>query len=527
MYNSGMKEIVENKTKIWVEKYKYNTILTLIIFILFFIFGYSKSDIEYKLYVNDNETKLVYGIYHVNNEQYIHIEDLTSTFSDNIYHDKISGKIIITTYNNVKKINKDDEIYTIKKDNNTYFNLQKIMDELNNNVIVSKNKIYVDNNEHIEAIVKNNRTELFDKQTHDVITLVEKVDKLSVIVDETLKSETKSTVNIVVTIDNNRYYGYVLKDNVQYEYIKVDNVEQQEKVVLVKADNKLMSSTDTRYIDMVAINMYRLSGVNSLTKLDCTNNVPSYSQVYATVNNGHTSSNYDPDITTRMLNSEINRGQIIQQLIENIKELDGVNIEFGSLKTLDKQNFIQYIKELAAVLHQNNQKIMVSIPSDQYIELNKVIEVVDYIVVQPYNARTIASKTSGPISSIGYVENVLKDILEQKIDLSKIILEMPAYSILWTERKGTVINAERYNMQMIQEYINANQIDVSIDSVSGQNYFNYTKGITTYKMWLEDVYSIIEKTKLANKYKLAGVSIYKSGMELKEIYKSIFDNLNK
>ena len=80
---------------------------------------------------------------------------------------------------------------------------------------------------------------------------------------------------------------------------------------------------------------------------------------------------------------------------------------------------------------------------------------------------------------------------------------------------------------MMQEYISANNIQISRDKGANQNYINYTKGITTYKMWLEDEYSVTKKTELAVRYNLAGVSVYRSGMELKEIYNSISNTLNK
>lgn len=445
-----------------------------------------------------------------------------------MYYDKISGKIIITTYDSMQKIKKDDANYALKKEDNIYLNLRKIIEVLEYDLVVSNDKIYVSNNEYIEAFVKNNRTEIYDNENHDVISFVQKGDKVKLVAHESVKEQTAKTVNILVTTNNKSYYGYVLKENLQYEYTVTGDVEQPaDKIVLVKAEDKLMSSTDTKYLDMVAINMYRLSGVNSLTKLEYTNNVPKNIQVYATVNNGQLSSNYDADITSGMLNSESNRETVIQKLLNSVKELAGVNIDFGSLKVSDKTNFTQFIRELAAVLHANGKKVIVNVPSTQYIDLEEITKAADYVILQPYTARTIASKTSGPISSIPYVENTLKDILNRKIDASKIILELPAYSILWTERKGTVINAERYNMQMIEEYISANNIKASLDSVSNQNYINYTLGITTYKMWLEDEYSITEKTKLANKYNLAGVSIYRSGMELKKIYTSISNELNK
>ncbi len=527
MYNLGMKNVEENKVNIWVEKYKYNATLTLIIFILFLMCGYSNFNSNYALYINDEESKLVYGILNENDEQYIHIDDLTSVFSNNIYHDKISGKIIITTYNNLKKINKTDKDYTIKKEDNIYFNFKKIIAELGNDMVVSNGKIYVSNNEYIDASITKNRTEIYDSITHDIIAFVEKDSKVKLIVDKNIKEGTANIANVVTNEGNRSYYGYVLKANIEYEYTKTDNIVETDKVVLVKAENKLMPSTDTKYVDMVAIDMYRLSGASTLTRLEYTNNVPNNIEVYAIVNNGQASSNYDPDITTAMLNSESNREVIIQKILSSIESLAGVNVDFGSLKVSDKTGFTQFVRELSAVLHADSKKVIVNVPSTQYIDVNEIIKVADYIVVQPYKARTIASKTSGPISSISYVENTLKNILTDSIESEKIVLEIPAYSILWTERKGTVINAERYNMQMMQEYIKTNGIQSNLDKTSGQNYINYTKGITTYKMWLEDKHSVSEKTKLVSKYNLAGVSIYKSGMELKEIYSNISTSLNK
>ena len=121
----------------------------------------------------------------------------------------------------------------------------------------------------------------------------------------------------------------------------------------------------------------------------------------------------------------------------------------------------------------------------------------------------------------------MQQVISKAIDSAKVILEMPAYTILWTERRGTVINAEQYNMKTSQAYLKENNIESKLDKVSGQNYINYTKGITTYKMWLEDEYSITQKTNIANSYNLAGVSIYRSGMEQKEIYSSVSKYLEK
>ena len=82
-------------------------------------------------------------------------------------------------------------------------------------------------------------------------------------------------------------------------------------------------------------------------------------------------------------------------------------------------------------------------------------------------------------------------------------------------------------MKTAAQYIRANNLKTRLDSTARQNYINYTKGITTYKMWLEDEYSVTEKVKLVNKYNLAGISIYRSGFETEEIYDKISSSLNK
>ena len=125
MYNLGMKNIVENNVKSIVKKHKYNTLLTLIIFILFWISGYSNEHNYQNIYVKGKQVSVKHGIYTNNSEQYIHIEDITEVFKDYIYSDKISGKLIITTYNKFKKIEINDEDYIIKVDNDRYCNLQK------------------------------------------------------------------------------------------------------------------------------------------------------------------------------------------------------------------------------------------------------------------------------------------------------------------------------------------------------------------------------------------------------------------
>jgi len=524
MYNLGMENIVENKVKRLIDKYLYYIILCIVICILFLSFGYSKQDVQYTVYLENEMVELSYNLLTKNNEQYIHIDDLTSVFKNNIYNDKISGKIIITTENNLKKISKTDEIYVVKTEAGIYFNLKKIMIELGKECYKSNDKIYILKTSCVEGIIKDNRVELYDEASGNIIGFLDKDSKVKVLTEYLVKEFSQDIVKVVTS---KNVYGYILKSHVNFEYVTDTKIENLKKQIMVKVDGSIASGTDVSATDIIAVNMYRLSGVNSLAKLDYNIDGLDKTKVYAVINNGQKSSNYDADILTEMLYSESNRNKVIQQILTSVKNIAGVNIDFGSFKVSDKDNFTQFIKELAAKMHANNKKIIVNIPSTQYIDIKQISIVVDYVVLQPYFARTLASKTSGPISSVKYVEEQIQNIANKNTVVEKIILEVPAYSILWTERRGTVINTEQYTMKTAAQYIRANNLKTRLDSTARQNYINYTKGITTYKMWLEDEYSVTEKVKLVNKYNLAGISIYRSGFETEEIYDKISSSLNK
>ena len=527
MYNLGMKNIVKNKVKSLLDKYVYNILLTSIIFILFWVLGYSKTTLDFRLYINDEQVTTANGIYTINNEQYIHIDDLTNIFKDNVYDDKISGKIIITTYNNLIKLNKTDKQYVIRENENIYFNLKEIMEYIGNDVAYAKDKIYVLPKDYIEGTTKNNRVELYDKQTGNVIGYISKGQQVKVYIDINLKDDYKKIISVEANIQGKTHYGYMLKSNVAYEYITQQETGNNKKIVLVKVEDKLSTNTSKEKIDVFAVNMYRLSSVTTLTKLQNIDSTLNPKQIIATINNGQKAANYDQDIVTGMLSSEANREQLIKQIVEATKKLAGVNLDFGNLRVTDKEKYTQFVKELAAMLHKNGKMLVVNIPSTQYIDYEQIANASDYIIMQPYYARTTSSKTSGPISSIKYVEECINDVLTKNINVNKVIVEVPAYTILWTERRGTVINAEIYNMKAMLEYVKQNKLETKLEQASGQNYINFAKGITTYKMWLEDEYSVVKKSELINKYNLAGLAIYKSGMEEKDIYTSISKCLNK
>lgn len=503
-------------------KYKYYIMLTLVIIILIIMASYSALYNEYDLYFNGNKIETSEPVFQNNNNIYISLNDLTNVFKDNAYYDRISGKVIITTYSNVIKIDKSDKDYTISQNGEIFFDLIKVSNDLEYMSTIQNNKIYISDYDFAEGNIVNNRTEIFDVEAKAVFMLSYKKDKVLVQKDDLYYDTNSKILNVIITQNNNKYFGYVLKENVKYEYLGKEE-EITDKLIIVKAEQELKETTDKNNIDALIIDALRLSGINSITKLDYTK--PDIDNVYASINIGQKTSNYDPDILTNMLNSENNRSIVIDKIINYIvkNNFKGIIIDFTNFRNTDKDMYFEFIKEISAIMHKNNKNIIVNLPSIDYIDITKYV---DLVIINVYGEKTITSKKSGPISSITYVENIIKQIAENKEYLNKIVIEINAYSILWTERKGTLIDAEILSMPLQEEYIKLNNIDILKDSYN-QKYISFVKGITSYKMWIEDVDSVKKKAELVNSYNLRGISVYKSGMELKEIYKTIKKVLGK
>ena len=96
-----MKIEINGVLKGYTKKYMYLLIFAIILITIISVIGYLIEASTYVLILNDELINLKHGIYSDKDTQYIHIDDLTTVFSDNIYYDKISGKKRKTEYQTI------------------------------------------------------------------------------------------------------------------------------------------------------------------------------------------------------------------------------------------------------------------------------------------------------------------------------------------------------------------------------------------------------------------------------------------
>lgn len=239
------------------------------------------------------------------------------------------------------------------------------------------------------------------------------------------------------------------------------------------------------------------------------------------------------DEFSEMMGDYKKRAILIEQIVNYSKNynLEGINIDFENIYKADKDNLSRFIIELKPQLENIGVTLSVDVTepdgSDNWslcFDRNVIGDVADYIVFMAYDQTGGSSKKAGSTAAYYWVEkNLEKFINQEDVDSSKIILGVPFYTRLWKEN-GDDVTSTVISMKNTNKYINSKN-DIQWLEDAKQNYIEYTKNNSTYKMWIEDSASITQKLNLIDKYKLAGAAFWQKGFEDESIWNIIKEKI--
>ncbi len=510
------------------------------------IFG-DNIDTEYKPFIQDN------GVY-------IAVDTIYKVIDENIFYDKSATKIIITTPTEVIKFKIDEKAMSknmetiptetcAKRENDVPYvdiNLLKDVYDIKIEYNEKTNTISIDKKDLEDIPIKNDRVLVYA----DISTDSEVLEILN----------RNNTVTLYQdSLNHNRWFkvktdsgivGYIAKSNIDEMYLSNENEEPTEEEPAEENAQKYIMFWQYGS-NLTTLGEEKIEGVNVVSPTwyelkDSSGNISSeFSQSYydqakeygyeiwPIITNGIDSTSYTPETTSEMLSSEKSRENFIKNLLNIAKEnkLDGINIDFESMKDndTDRDLFTQLIREMAPIFRNNGIKLSVDMYFVRYIDRTRVGEAADYVVLMGYDQRGAWSTESGSIAEISWVEENIESLInDSKIPSSKIILGIPFYTRLWTEKEGEKSPTTKvYTMKDCQEFLLNNGLSTVLDETSGQNYAEYTQGSYTYKLWLEDQDSIKKRVETVKKYDLAGVTAWRKGFETKETWQTIYDTLNQ
>ncbi|MBR1884342.1 MAG: hypothetical protein IJ809_05370 [Clostridia bacterium] len=486
---------------------------------------------------------------------YVAFSTFYKTVDSTLCFDEASQKVIITNHDNVVKLKVDSNVksvnleekeikHSVKKiDGVVFLPLTDLLDYYDltlsynsENKMVSIDKLGIDTSK----VIYNNIPIFSDITTKSDVLQTLKRDDDVVVYDEALK--------------HNRWYkirssagnvGYIFKDAVDFDVNgSVSKEEKNEEIVDAKKvvmfwqyDSvvSVLQKNNIEGVNTVSPTTYEISNalgeVSGKISSGYVELAHSYGyNVWPIITNGIDSANYSSKDTSAIMNSELAREKLIKNIIAVIErdKLDGINIDFEQMKQEDKDMYTQFIRELAPIMRKISKTLSVDIYFTNYIDRAGIGEAADYVVLMGYDQNGSWSETSGSVSSVAWVEDNVKSLIEDsKIPENKIILGVPFYTRLWTEKAGedrpqTTV----YTMSQAANYIVQNSLELTYNEETRQNYFEYTRGSNVYKMWVEDATSMKNRVDVINKYSLAGISAWRIGFETSDIWPTITENLN-
>lgn len=231
------------------------------------------------------------------------------------------------------------------------------------------------------------------------------------------------------------------------------------------------------------------------------------------------SNDFDPQKTHEAFQDFETRQKIIRQLLQysQMYELDGINIDIENVNIKDGPLVTQFIREATPYFHQAGLIVSMDITFisssenwSMFYEREKLKDIVDYLVVMAYDEHWASSPKSGSVASFPWVESNLEKLLAI-VPHDRLILGIPLYARIWKEEVTTdgniSVSSQAFSMDKINDWIKDKKVTPTLDKESGQYYAEYyDKGENaTYKIWIENDYSLKKRAQLVHKYSLAGI----------------------
>lgn len=233
------------------------------------------------------------------------------------------------------------------------------------------------------------------------------------------------------------------------------------------------------------------------------------------------------DTTAEIMRDYKLREKLINQIVDYITkyQLDGINIDFENMYAEDKDNFSQFLVELRPRLNEIGAVLSVDVTApdggetwSMCYDRNAISKIADYIIFMGYDQYGVSSTKSGPTAAGDWVETNIKKFLGQEgVSPDKLILGIPFYTRLWTERNGKMSSTKVVLMKDVDKELPASA-ERKWDENLKQNYVEYKQNGATYKMWIEDEKSIEAKLDFINQYQLGGAAFWRKDMEPNSIW---------
>jgi spore germination protein YaaH len=255
-----------------------------------------------------------------------------------------------------------------------------------------------------------------------------------------------------------------------------------------------------------------------------------------------TNASFDKEKTHLFLQNDAAQNRAAQSLRKACQQYHyyGMQLDFENVAMNDKEGLTRFYTLAAKVLHEAGYKVSFALPpmltdnpTPSYIQkkfyenweaaydFQTLGKAADFVTIMAYNQHGDGT-TPGPSADIHWVETTIKYALNH-IPANKISLGIPAWSDYWFTDRVSGSNRIR-TQHIVLKYrdlmylLGKFDINLQWDDNNKLSYKMFTHDWLNQYVFAEDVNSYAAKKALAEKYHLAGISLYALGMEDPKIW---------
>ena len=235
---------------------------------------------------------------------------------------------------------------------------------------------------------------------------------------------------------------------------------------------------------------------------------------------------FDPELTHALLASPLARHRVAGELVQLVQQygLDGINLDFENIAAADRDALTSFVSELAASLHAAGAAVSVdvTVPAADpdwslCYDRAALAAAVDYLMLMGYDEHIPGGAESGSVASLPWVERGIGETLASGVPAGKLVLGMPLYMRLWSEKDGKV-HGRTLHMPEADALWQEKKVSRQWLPSAGQYYYEYTESGTRYRVWQEDARSLALKAAFIIRYDLAGAALWKKGVETPDVW---------
>ncbi|MBL0388627.1 LysM peptidoglycan-binding domain-containing protein [Tumebacillus sp. ITR2] len=199
--------------------------------------------------------------------------------------------------------------------------------------------------------------------------------------------------------------------------------------------------------------------------------------------------------------------------------LDGIWLDWVDVEESDREHLAEWVEELAGLCRLRGWTLVVNVPmmptthgvphtgAYDLLRIGRAADLVALLLNTEHRLQT----GPGPLCSLPWAETGVRHALASGVPANKILLGIAGYAYDWKEN-STVPEYLSFEgaMNRARQY----RVHVKFDPVSQTPMYVYqdSQGVD-HQVWFENTSSLSQKVTILNRYGLAGLSLWRLGME--------------